>query len=512
MDTNARSEHDYRLLEQKLRRYSELYDLAPVACVTLNSEGVIEELNLTAATMLGVTRQRATRMPFVCYVAPESRRTFLNYMLQCRTAGEHSIELQIIGRPDRLIDVQLSTRAYDEAGKRILPTAIVDMTALRSAEAERRRLENENQKFQIDTAAKDRFFAMLSHELRTPLTPVLAAITSDEFLRDLPEHARATVDMIFRNVQHETRLIDDLLDITRITNNKINLRREFLDLHQILEQTAQSLADEIKSRQIAIQINLRATSTKAEADPARLRQIFSNLLKNAIKFTSTGGQIILQSENTGPNKITISVIDTGVGMDAKALSRLFQPFEQAAPAVGGGLGLGLAIARGLTEAHGGAIFANSLGPGRGCSFHVTLPTTSAATQPAPAAKPVKSQHPARSLKILLVDDHADTARIMAHLLRRQGHDVRVAMSVREAVKLAGERFDVLVSDIGLPDGSGLDVMQAIAAHYPTAGIALSGFGSSEDIERSKAAGFYEHLTKPVDFPLLLSAINQVSLL
>jgi len=499
-----------KALEDRLHRCEDLYDFAPVACVTLDGFGLIREMNLTAATLLGITRTHATNIPFLTFISREHRPRFLDHLIQCRVSGGFSIELQIVSRSGQKIYAQLQTRAYGEGDARLFPTSITDLTALRAAEAERARLADANQRAQTSGEAKDRFLAILSHELRTPLTPVMAALTASDFERDLPEHLRPTVEMIRRNVRHEARLIDDLLDVNRIVRQKLELRTSVVSLHAVLRETVESCADEAGRRGLLLAQDLSAAEPFVNADWARLRQIFLNLLNNAMKFTPAGGSITVSTRESGAGKITIEITDTGTGIAPDAIGRLFQPFEQVGPRLEGattGLGLGLSIAKGLVEAHGGRISASSDGVGHGATFMITLPTVAAEefTQKSATLPP---HH--RPLRILLVEDHSDTARVMSALLRKHGHHVRVAMSVHEATHMADEPFDLLVSDLGLPDGSGADVMRVISQRQNIPGIALSGLASAEDIRASKASGFTEHLTKPVDFPVLLSAIDVVA--
>ena len=246
-----------------------------------------------------------------------------------------------------------------------------------------------------------------------------------------------------------------------------------------------------------------ATNVRLKADPARLQQIFWNLIKNAIKFTPEGGRITVSTSNDNAGNLCFEVEDTGVGIDGEALPKIFKAFEQGERAHLGGLGLGLAITKALVETHHGTISAESEGIDKGARFRVLLPTSaqqvngSAETKTTPAAE-------RQSLRILLVEDHEDTNRSLTALLRRRGYDVSPANSVRSALDLATNgHFDVLVSDIGLPDGTGIDLMQALDSHRPSFGIALTGFGMEEDVRKTRDVGFDHHLVKPVDLNRLM---------
>ena len=379
-----------------------------------------------------------------------------------------------------------------------------DVTHRRRAE---RQMKASMEEAERANAAKDHFLAVLSHELRTPLTPVLAAAGELARREDLPADVREDLAMIRRNVELEARLMDDLLDLTRVARGKLNLELRPVDAHDKLRRVVEMVAAEAEGRRVAIDLDLAAGRHTVPADAARLQQVFWNLLKNAVKFTPSGGRVTLATRDDG-GRLKIEVRDTGAGIDADLLPRIFDAFEQGGPETTrqfGGLGLGLAITKILVDLHGGTIRADSGGRGAGATFTLALPTTAAAdADPSPGAA---GPSEAGRLRVLLIEDHADTAKIMGRLLRRQGMAVRWADSVAAGLRaLDGERFDVIVSDLGLPDGSGHDLLrQARAADVATPAIVLSGFGSDRDREQSAAAGFAEHLVKPVD-PSRLAAV------
>jgi signal transduction histidine kinase len=360
--------------------------------------------------------------------------------------------------------------------------------------------------------AKDHFLATLSHELRTPLTPVLAAVSSLE--RD-PRFAEAgaTLSLIRRNIELEARLIDDLLDLTRIVRGKLELRPEATDLRTVLQHAVQiCCSDEIESGRLRMVTDLGSEELWIWADGSRLTQVFWNLLKNAVKFTPEGGTVTVRLRRESDSWLAIEVADTGRGIDPEALPRIFNAFEQTDPRITrefGGLGLGLAVSRAIVELHGGKLTAMSEGRGMGATFSVRLPQVivprleELGPEAAPAPKP--GSH--KPLHLLLVEDHADTAEVMAELLRAKGHQVTVARTVSAALAEARDRkgFDVVVSDLGLPDGNGLDLMRELSGRYGLKGIALSGYGMEEDVRRSLEAGFQRHLTKPV-LPHLLDEV------
>ncbi|SIO47168.1 PAS domain S-box-containing protein [Singulisphaera sp. GP187] len=369
------------------------------------------------------------------------------------------------------------------------------------------------------TRARDQFMAVLSHELRTPLTPVLVSVTAMLEDPETPESVRPALEVTKRNIALEARLIDDLLDITRITQGKLNLGREIVDAHELIRRAVEICRDEVGTAGIALSMHLVATAHHVDGDPARLQQIFWNLIKNAVKFTRKGGMVVINSYDVdgpaGP-RLVVEVRDTGVGIAPEALPKIFNAFEQGDNEVTrqfGGLGLGLAISRNLTEAHGGTLTASSGGRGQGATFVLRLPVATVpvpyATIPAPR---IETSRPPASLHILLVEDNADTLRVMSRLLRRRGYQVTSASCFTLALEAVerDEPFNLVVSDIGLPDGSGLELMRRIRAQRDVKGIAVSGYGMEDDVRKSRDAGFCLHLTKPVDFPALEQAIQQVA--
>jgi two-component system, chemotaxis family, CheB/CheR fusion protein len=393
-----------------------------------------------------------------------------------------------------------------------------DITTRRNAERE---LKRAWAAAQAVNEAKDRFLATLSHELRTPLTPVLAVLSNLEAGERLPTDLLGEMTMMRRNIELEARLIDDLLDLTRISRGKLELQHQEVDPRQVLEHAIQtSCGEEIAAGRLKVVTDLEA-GHRLWADGPRLTQVFWNLLNNAVKFTPEGGAIFVRSWSDAPGWLTVEVSDTGVGIDPEFLSRIFDAFEQGEPGTTRrfvGLGLGLAISKTIAELHGGALAAHSEGLGRGATFQVRLPLTPVPLAASGAAgdAPLPAARSAQALRILLVEDHADTAAAMADLLRDLGHEVTVAGSVSGALAAADEiqrreggRIDIVLSDLGLPDASGLDLMRELAQRYGLKGIALSGYGMEEDLRRSLEAGFEKHLTKPINFQALQAVLQEV---
>jgi signal transduction histidine kinase/CheY-like chemotaxis protein len=370
-------------------------------------------------------------------------------------------------------------------------------------------------------AAKDQFLALLSHELRNPLSPVIAMVGELEASApDSPEMRRA-LEVIRRNVELEARLIDDLLDVTRISKGKLQLSLETVSVHEILQRSYEICREDIAAKDLRIEFRLRAERAYVEGDPARLQQVFWNLIKNSVKFTPERGRIVIETFNPSPDAIEIRTTDNGIGIEENKMPTIFNAFEQGQSSITrrfGGLGLGLAISKAMVTAHGGMIRAESHGRDRGATFIVTLETvaTPAVASSGGDEKPSKWEAGKRAQatrperRVLVVDDHFDTCTGMKMMLERRGYLVTLAHTADQAVeRTRHEEFDLVISDIGLPDRSGYELMQELSATKGLRGIALSGFGMENDVSRARAAGFSEHLTKPINFDRLEESIQNL---
>jgi signal transduction histidine kinase len=366
-------------------------------------------------------------------------------------------------------------------------------------------------------AAKDQFLALLSHELRSPLAPVIAMV--GELEAELPDSKPVSeaLEVVRRNVELEARLIDDLLDVTRIAKGKLQLSFESIDVHQLLQRAYEICREEITAKNLEAEFHLRATQTHVEGDPARLQQVFWNLIKNSVKFTPEKGRITIETLNPTPDKIQIRVIDTGIGIEPEKIDKIFNAFEQGQTEITrrfGGLGLGLAISKALIDAHDGRIHVESSGKDQGAIFSLELNTvvTPAGTDGERKDQPVAPERElvARHRRVLLVDDHHDTCIGMKRMLERRGYEITIAHSADQAAeKVRTQDFDLLISDIGLPDRSGYDLMREVRLNKSLPGIALSGFGTEQDVNQARAAGFSEHLTKPINFERLERTIQNL---
>jgi two-component system CheB/CheR fusion protein len=511
-----------RALEEARDRYAELFDFAPISYVVVDTAGMIREANLSMSRMVNTERRMLIGSPLFVHIAPPDRLRVMEHLARCRR-GEGRVETEVTlcprGGPSRPVQLASAPALSSGGGENLFHTAIIDLSERQRMEEERTRARDEQQRLHHEESlvraasdAKDRFLAMLSHELRTPLTPILFALDALKSRRDVPAPLVTTLDMVRRNVLLETRLIDDLLDMTRIVQGRMSILPEVIDAHDLVNDVVVLCRDELRNADIALTMEPGAVAHHVCADPVRFQQVLWNLLRNAIRNTPPGGQIGLHTTNSMPGWFSLTVSDSGRGIEPERLAAIFTFFEQddEARKRGVGLGLGLAISKAIVELHGGRISAASDGLGSGATFQVELPTVFA-----PTAGVETARHPPPATRyattILLVEDNEDSAAAMAELLRLHGYAVNVAACVRDALRLA-EQSDVLVSDIALPDGTGHDLMRELSARQQALpAIALSGYGTSEDIRRSAEAGFEHHIVKPVEPSRLLEAIEALRL-
>jgi signal transduction histidine kinase/ActR/RegA family two-component response regulator len=419
------------------------------------------------------------------------------------------------GTVNLLVAVSVAPGHWTEEQFRVIEWVAAQCGLMMETFYGQQKLAEHAEALEIANRAKDRFLAMLSHELRTPLTPVLAAAGSLESDSRLPDDVREDLRMIHRNAAIQSRLIDDLLDLTRISRGKVELDRQNVSVATLLKDAVGIVSGDLDAKSQNLQVDFHGIDGVAVAgDGARLQQVFWNLLKNAIKFSAAGAEIQLRAASRG-GRVRVEIQDRGAGIDPKDRERIFLPFEQTLTeyrrASEGGLGLGLAIAKAIVEMHDGMIYAQSDGLGHGATFTVELPAFSPESSESSTTKQVHSAAAAgngKALRILLVEDHGDTGQILKRLLQSSGFDVEHAETASSGWKYFQEQsFDLVVSDLGLPDESGLDLMRRMRTHRPEIrGICLSGYGMEEDISECRKAGFLEHLTKPVDIDRLKNAI------
>jgi CheY-like chemotaxis protein len=356
---------------------------------------------------------------------------------------------------------------------------------------------------------------MLAHELRNPLAPISMAAKVLRLGQATPERLKQTCEIIDRQIGHMTSLLDDLLDVSRVTRGRVVLTQELLDMRAIVRDAVEQARPQVDARCHHLSLMLPAQTVQVYGDNTRLVQIVANLLNNATKYTPQGGVIELELTQDA-NTVELVVRDNGIGIDAALLPHVFDLFvqgERSSDRAQGGLGVGLALVKSLVERHGGSIGAVSAGPGAGSEFAVRLPRAQGFT-PTPALPQQGDTAEIRALDILIVDDNADAADTLSMYLGTVGYRSRVAYEGHGALALVAEAApDVLLLDIGLPDIDGYQLAQRLRALPQTAHatlIALSGYGQRSDRERSIAAGFNYHLTKPVDIVTLLRLLTNVS--
>jgi len=518
----ARAEADLAISET---RYRSLVESIPALIWVADAQGAITDNNRALYEYTGLTHDQLRGHDWLKIIHPaDAQRVEDLWDRSLRSGQDYSSEYRIRRACDgayRWHSVQATLRK-DQQGK---PLAwfgtCMDIEDRKLAERQLKaaRISAEKARFAAESAskAKDNFLAVLSHELRNPLNPVMVTVS---ILRHDPRfgdpETRELLDVIWRNVELEARLIDDMLDVTRIERGKIELHRRPIDLADVIRHAVEVCLPDIQARKLEFVIGVSDGPYLIDADAVRLQQVFWNLLKNAIKFTPVGGCVGVRCCRDG-DFVVAEVTDSGDGIEPANLERIFNAFEQADRAITrqfGGLGLGLTISKALVELHGGTIHASSPGKGRGATFRVRMPLRSPTSAHAPdPAPPVALAAPVSTvcLRILLVEDHADTASVLARFLRMSGHRVDVAPDVATALQLAaGHGFDLLISDLGLPDGSGLDLLQTLRSRaFTFPALAMTGYGQETDIKQCRDAGFADHLTKPIDLERFQRAIAAI---
>ena len=509
------SEREAKLREsqERLQLATEAADIGTFDFVPSTGELQFSE---RSRQMFGIPPEvPVTYETYLAGVHPDDRHIVHETVARVRQpggTGRFDIEYRTIGIADG------KERWVAERGQALLDSSgqvtrfigtMLEITERKNAEIVLQHAKNEAEEA---NRAKDRFLAMLSHELRTPLTPVLMTIASLRREPNLTDDLRRDLEVLQRNVELEALLIDDLLDLTRIAHGKLELHNDAADIHGIIEHALGICAGDLIGKKIQVIRHFNAREHHCWADPARLQQVFWNLLKNSAKFTPEGGRIEISTSNTEAHQIVVEIRDNGIGIEEKLMPRIFDAFEQGGGITSayGGLGLGLAICQRVIDLHAGTITARSEGKGRGATFTVTLKAMETSLLEGPVFF-LESEPPRiRQVEILLVEDHEDTARVLGRILRNAGFEVTHAGTVAEGrARAASKRYDLLVSDLGLPDGTGLELMKTLRDMQGMKGIALSGFGTEEDVAASAAAGFSAHLTKPVDWDRLRAEIERL---
>jgi PAS domain S-box-containing protein len=468
--------------------------------VAYDGDWVMTYMNAAAERLLG--RTRADVLGKTWHAAfPHAVGNEVDHMYQ-RVKASRKPERMELYYPHYDRWMEISASPISDGG---LGVYFSDISARKRAEDA---LQAANAQLLEGARRKDEFLATLAHELRNPLAPISNAIQILNVISSQEEAPRSLRGMVSRQLALMSRLIEDLLDVSRITSGKLELRRQPVELARVAEQALETARPNLRGHEFTV--SLPAEPLWLDADPVRLSQVFANLLNNACKFTPEGGKVRLTAKREGGSAV-VSVIDNGVGIAPEHLPRLFEMFAQlgaGAPQGQGGLGIGLALSRGLVEMHGGTISAASAGPGGGSVFTVTLPVREApqAAERARAALP-----PPAPRRILVVDDNVDGAQSLAMLLAADGHEVQVANDGERALAAAAAFSpDTVLLDIGLPGMSGLEVCRALRARPGGDRIqiaALTGWGQDADLRRTRDAGFDAHLVKPVEHERLIELLS-----
>jgi PAS domain S-box-containing protein len=491
-------EEQYRLLTENVKDF---------AIFLLDKEGKIATWNTGAERITGYNEAEAIGRPFALLFRPQdiiSREPEQELSIAAEKGRSEDERWHIRKDGYQFWAMGVVTPLWDEQGKlRGYAKIMRDITARKRAETE---LAEANRR-------KDDFLAMLAHELRNPLAPVLNGLQILRLERTVSPNGQQAITMIDRQTRHLTRLVDDLLDISRITTGKVSLRRERVELHPLVNHAVETVGPLMDSRRHRLSVSMPSEAVWLEADPARLTQVLANLLNNAAKYTEPGGHVRLSAEREG-SEVIVRVRDTGIGILREMLPRIFESFVQADRSIDrtqGGLGIGLTVAKSLVEMHGGKIEAHSPGVGEGSEFVVRLPAVPEVKPLEPEAVETGQAAQIPHLRLLVVDDNSDTVASLAMLMRMYGHDVLTADSGPAGLDaaLAHER-DVIMLDIGLPSIDGYEVARRIRAHTakPVL-IAMTGYGQPEDRQKSKEAGFDYHLTKPIDPERLQDLLGRI---
>ena len=528
---------DLKQTEEAKSHLAAVVESSDDAIVSKTLDGIILTWNAGAQRMFGYTAEEAVGKSVTLLIPPDRTNEEFS-ILERLKRGDRVDHFETVRRrkDGQLLDVSLSVSPIRDAQGAIIGASKIarDVTGRKQAEAALREAQARIHQAEREARAaaeqaslmKDDFLAALSHELRTPLTPALAILSDLSTQVGIPAPLQADLEIVRRNIELETRLIDDLLDLTRITQGKLELRLERVGVGQLIENAIATCQSDLKTRRLSLVREIHNPQTMLVVDGARITQVLWNLLKNAIKFTPDGGTITIGSQIVGKDgggeRVILGVRDTGRGIEPERLGHVFDAFEQGDRKITrqfGGLGLGLAISRAIAEAHHATLSVSSAGAGQGSTFRLELPLpASQEAEPEPSrpsrtsldGATVPAETGAAPWHILLVEDHADTAKSFARLLRNRGYRVTIAGDVRSALALAAaHQFDVLLTDLGLPDATGYDLMRQIRELYPIPGIALSGYGMEEDTRRCREAGFSVHLIKPVRISQLEAALAAV---
>ena len=492
-------------LEAGLKRYSDLYDFAPMGYLTLDNDGAIQKVNLTGARLLGMERSRLVGVRFGVLVSSEYRPIFNALFRQVFESQARQVcDVEICPEQGAPLWVHAEAVASDDGSVAVVFSDVTERKRIEKIQVESEaRLREAGKALREVDRNKNQFLAVLSHELRNPLAP----ITNSLFIlgRAVPggEQARRAQAVIGRQVGQLSRLVDDLLDLTRISSNKLRLQRKRLDLNQLVLHVVADHRAQFGKNEVRIEHSPAPKPVFVDGDWNRLTQVVGNLLQNAAKFTGPGGDMRVSVSTDSETKwAVVRVADTGVGMAPEMLARLFEPFAQADTTLDrskGGLGLGLTLAKGLVDLHGGTITAHSAGVGRGAEFVVRLALAPEETVSGEPVRP-RTAAPGGRRRVLIIEDNIDAADSLREALQFSEHEVEVAYTGPAGIaKARACKPEVVLCDIGLPGMDGFEVARTFRADNALKGtrlVALSGYALPEDLQRAQEAGFDQHLAKP----------------
>jgi PAS domain S-box-containing protein len=501
------AEHPYRIMVESMSE----------GAATLVADGTLAYANARLATLLGVPLERLLGQQFADFITPPERERFAAACAAARSE-QCAGEFEVCAAAGVSLPVLIALSPFGQTPRDRQPIAALCLVATDLTESRRNthlsleisKREAAEAELRLAVRQRDAFLAMLAHELRNPLAPIRHAGELLSRLLGSDSRAQALLAMITRQTDQLTRLVDDLLDVARIAQNRIVLRKEPLEIGSLIEQAVETVQTIISEKGHELRIEKPAAPIYIHGDRARLMQSLSNVLHNAAKYTDPGGAIALVVTASGEH-LEFEVRDNGIGIPEHLLPHVFDPFVQSDRALDrseGGLGIGLSIVKGLVEMHGGTIKAASAGASYGATFTVRLPRI---TPPQASEQPPRSG-PAHKRRVLIVDDNVDAADSLAMLLTLDGHEAEAAYSAAAALE-AVERFrpEIVLLDVGLPHIDGYQIARQLRASNCVPGIrliALTGYGREEDRERARAAGFDDHLLKPADMDALQQLLTR----
>ncbi len=508
--------------EASLAQFKAVISSMSEAVIITNLQGEPMVMNPAALTLFGFASLEECRGGFSLW-----SRVFDAHYMDGSLARPDEWPVERITRGESFSEVEVEVRRQDtgtiwigsfsgrpvrsRSGEVMLAAITIrDITASKESE---RQLNEAKEVAEAANRAKDHFLAILSHELRTPLTPVLTLVQALEGDLGMPSEFLPYMEIIRRNVELEVRLIDDLLDLTRIAKGKLQFTMGDADIHTILRDVLEIYQKDFQAKRQTVRFYPDAVNTVVHGDATRLQQVFWNIVRNAVKFTGEGGQITIATCNVDSDWIRVEITDTGIGIHPDTLPTIFTAFDQgdaSTPTRFGGLGLGLAISKAVVDQHRGVIRAESAGPGEGATFHVTFATTGAQDSAASVINEIADTACGVRGRVLLVAPDEQQAEMIRNVLEDERYEVRVVYGVRGAMRAAaGERFDLLLCGSVLPDGTGIDLIRNLNAIEGVRGILLADRGMDDLVRRSLDAGYRNYLVMPVEPSALRKIVERV---